>query len=62
MKLKKISLILFSLAIFSLPNIASASNGGGNVIGSVVQCTLPDGTQTVTYQLYCKLDDGQARY
>jgi hypothetical protein len=59
----KVLLIAMAFAMsISMPSMASDYTAGGNVIGSVVECTLPDGTKKTTYQLYCKMANGSARY
>ncbi|USD59823.1 hypothetical protein J4N45_15080 [Vibrio sp. SCSIO 43140] len=60
--MKRLFIAMACALMFSMPSMANSYSAGGNVIGSVVECTLPDGSTKTTYQLYCKMANGHARY
>lgn len=57
-------LIVSSMILaFAVPMSVSANNTQyGNVVGSHVQCILPDGTSVFVPQLYCEMKKGRAQY
>lgn len=57
-------LIVCSLTLaFAMSMSANANNTQyGNVVGSHVQCILPDGTSVFVPQLYCDINKGRKQY
>lgn len=61
--MRKVLLIVSIVFTMFIPLSSSANNTqAGNVVGSHVQCLLPDGNSIFVPQFYCDMNKGTRKY